>query len=106
MSNGAESYTAAERKFAYNAALDHIKGTVDTQSVYDAHDDLEVSDLKTDLDKRLASADLVNRTHLNFDLALYRSLRYASASSKHCLVLGAVNNLRELYEGYRITHPS
>jgi NH3-dependent NAD+ synthetase len=106
MSNGAESYTADERKFSYNAVLDHIKGTVDTQSAYDAYDDLELTSMRTQLDERLQKATLEDRTELNFKLALYRSLRYASASSKHCLVLGTVNNLRELYEGLRITRPS
>lgn len=106
MSNGAEKYTPRERNTAFQKQLLSIRGVEDTESVYDAYDDLELTDFKADLEKRLESATLNQRTKLHFDLALYRSLRYAACSSKHCLVLGAVNNLRELYEGSRLLYPS
>lgn len=105
MSNGADKYSPDDRATAIDAVVDAIQGTVDVSSPYDAYSSLELPELKEEL-KGLLGQDLTVRTELQFKLALYRSLRYAAASSKHCLVLGAVNNIRELYEGIRLLYPS
>ena len=106
MANGAATFTNSDREAAYSDTLDRIQGADDLVSVYDQYADLQLSDLKKKLETRLGQATVGSRSALNFDLALYRSLRYAVASSRHCLVLGEVNNIRELYEGYRLRYPS
>lgn len=105
MSNGADKYQPDDRATAIDEVMDVIQGTTDTTSVYDAYSSLSLPELKSEIESML-QGDLTQRTELHFKLALYRSLRYAVASSKHCLVLGAVNNVRELYEGIRLMYPS
>ena len=106
MSNGAAGYTTDERKIAISDVRDYILGAPDVKSVYDQFENISLTDLKALLEPRIKSALLEDRSALHYDLALYRSLRYAVAGGRHCLVLGQVNNLRELYEGYRLRYPS
>lgn len=106
MSNGAKNYKAGDRKEAIDTLLDTLQGTPDQKSVYDDYSDLQLTDMKSELTSKLGSATLKDRDQLHFDLALYRSLRYAAVGSKHCLVLGAINNIRELYEGQVLRHPN
>lgn len=105
MSNGADNYKSGDRKDAISTVLDTIQGTPDLTSVYDQFSDLQQTEMKADLTSRIEKEKLEDRHQLHFDLALYRGLRYAAASSKHCLVLGMVNNVRELYEGQRMRYP-
>lgn len=104
--NGAHTFKTADRESSYADLLDQIQGADDTASIYDDFTDLTLPELKESLTKRLSSPKLKDRDALYFDLALYRSLRYAAASSRHCMVLGKVNNIREIYEGYRLRYPT
>ena len=104
--NHAQKYQPSDRKSAMDLVLDYINGTEDTVSVYDQYPDLTFSALKAELAARAGQATLKDRTELNFDLALCRDLHYAVASPRHCLILGQVNNLRELYEVYRLMLPT
>ncbi len=104
--NYAHEFEPKKRKRAIDRILDYAQGTEDRVSVYDQFADLKFEDLKTQLERRLLTATLEERTRLNFDLALFRDLRYAVAGSRHCLKLGVVNNIRELYEGQRLLEPN
>jgi len=104
--NHSHKFEPDKRKSAMDLVLDYILGTEDTVSVYDQFPDLTFESLKQELASRAASATLKERTQLNFDLALCRDLHYGVATSRHCLILGQVNNLRELYEVYRLMLPS
>jgi hypothetical protein len=106
MSNESDKYKPDERSDAQSRLQDVIQGTEDLKSIYDPYSDLTLPELKSELEELQGGGTIAQRTEYNFKLALYRSLRYASASSKHCLVLGAVNNMRELYEGQRLLYPS
>lgn len=104
--NGAHKFKPKERTEEFTRVQDYIQGAEDTKSVYDFFEDLELTDLKQKVEKKIKST-LKDRTELHFELALYRDLRYAARGSKYCWgILGTVNNLRELYEGKRIMHPS
>lgn len=102
---GVDKFEAKERDAGLASVLDYIKGASEYGSLYDDLGDLQASELKASLEKQISTATPAQRAKLNFDLALLRSLQYAVASSRHCLVLGVVNGVRELYEGSRLTGP-
>ncbi len=105
MSNRADKFKSKDRKQSISYVQGIIKGTEDVESVYDQYSSLELPELEAEI-QSLSRMTLAARTEFHFKLALYRSLRYASANSKHVLALGLVNNVRELYEGQRIMFPS
>jgi hypothetical protein len=67
--------------------------------------DLKFEELEDEISGLLETASQKDRMELNFKLGLLRSLRYSVAGSRHCLVLGGVGGLRELYEGKRLVAP-
>lgn len=105
MSNGADKYSPDDRIAAFVKVQDVTQGREDVVSVYDQFPTLELSPLREEIMQK-AAENLSVRTELQFKMALYRSLRYAVASSQHCLRLGKKGNLRELYEGARLLYPS
>lgn len=99
---GHDSTDQAVRQAGIDRLLDHIRGGVPLQSLYEAYADLSFAEVEAACQELVRTVTPINRHQLHFQLALLRSLRYAVASSKHCLRLGAINGVRELYEGQRL----
>ena len=102
---GQDKLKPADRESGIAALMDYIKGGSDYGSIFEAYPDLTFDDLEREILAAIPKATVSEREQLHFNLALCRSLRYAVASSRHCLILGAVNGIRELYEGNRLTRP-
>ncbi len=96
----------SKRDAAIKRLLDHVRGGGDAGEVFDDYPGLDFGELEASVAGKIRSAGPAERHSLHFDLALLRSLRYSVASSKHCLVLGAVNGIRMLYEGVRLVTQS
>jgi hypothetical protein len=86
---------------------DYLRGGGQLKSLVENQSDLKCSELKSDLAQRISNTKPEDQTSLHFRLSLYRSLRYATASSHYCRSLSRANELRQRYEGQRLLllHP-
>ena len=104
---GQDKFKPADRADGAAKLKDFVKGASDYGSIFEDYPRLnkDFPDMEKDLTARLKTATPKELASIHFDLALLRSLRDAVASSRYCLILGAVNGIRELYEGARMTLP-
>ncbi len=93
-----------ERQEGIDRVRDYLKGGAEYGSIIEQQSNLEFSDLKQEAEAMLASPSPAKRPELHFKLALYRSLKYSVAGSKHCLIHGAVGGIHELAQGQRLMH--
>lgn len=103
--NGAQNYEPDKRIAAIARLLDYINGASDNDSFYDTASSMKFTAEEAVLLAELKKATRRDLHKLHFDLALYRSARYAVAGSYYTQVLGQVNGIRELYEGVRLLNP-
>jgi hypothetical protein len=104
---GHDQLVPEKREEAIVALRDYMRGGGQLKSLIEQQSDLECSELKADLTQRVSNAKPEDQTSLHFRLSLYRSMRYATASSHYCRSLSRANELRQLYEGQRLLllHP-
>ena len=102
--NGHQYLDIARRQEGIERLLDWVRGGAALQSLIEQYPDLTFEELEGEVGSLVHKATPTQRIDLHFKLALLRSLRYSVATSKHCLILGAVNGVRELYEGQRLLH--
>lgn len=103
--NGAQHFEPEKRTAAIASLLDYIRGASSPDSLYDSVSGLQFTAEQEALLSDLQKATRKDLHKIHFELALYRSARYAVASSYHTQVLGHVNGIRELYEGVRLINP-
>lgn len=99
---GHQYLSPADRQKGIDNILDHLRGGRPLASIIEDYPSLDFAQLEGEVKGLIKSATPDQRQTLHFRLALLRSLRYSVASAKHCAVLGAVNGVRELYEGQRL----
>ena len=104
---GHESLNPKKREEAITALKDYLRGGGKRKSIMEAQGDMECTTLKNELSQLVKNTKPKDQTGLHFKLALYRSLRYSTASSCYIRSLSYVNELRQFYEGQRLllTHP-
>jgi DNA-binding transcriptional MerR regulator len=90
------------RQEGIDRLLDHIRAGTPLGNIIELYEDLSFAEVEARAAQLVAERLPEERQELHFQLALLRSLRYSVASSKHCLRLGAINGVRELYEGQRL----
>lgn len=66
-------------------------------------EDLSFDELRAAVAAEVEAATPATRTHVQFSLALLRSMEYAFSGYIYQLNLGAHNEMRELYEVQRLT---
>jgi hypothetical protein len=104
---GHEHLNPDKREEAILRCKDYLRGGGLTQSIVEAQTDLECTVLRAEITPLLEETLVQDQTALHFRLALYRSLRYSTASSYYCRSLYHANEIRRLYEGQRLLfmHP-
>ena len=100
--NGHQYLDPDRRQEGIDRLLDWVRGGASLQSLVEQYPDLKFDAVEAEVKSLIKKATATQRLDLHFKLALLRSLRYSVATSKHCLILGAVNGVRELYEGQRL----
>jgi hypothetical protein len=103
---GHQSINPKERQEGIDRLLDHLRSGAPLGSIIELYASLDFEEVKAAAEKLISTVKPATRAELHFTLALLRGLRYSVASSKHCLRLGAVNGVRELYEGQRLVYQS
>lgn len=104
---GHEHLDPAKREEAILRCKDYLRGGGLTKSIVEDQGDLACTKLKAEIEGLLSTTKSEDQTSLHFRLALYRSLRYSTASSYYCRSLYHANEMRRLYEGQRLLlmHP-
>jgi hypothetical protein len=104
---GHEHLDPEKREEAILACKDYLRGGGLRKSIVEEQGDLECTKLRAEIAPLLESTKVQDQTSLHFRLALYRSLRYSTASSYYCRSLYHANEMRRLYEGQRLLlmHP-
>jgi hypothetical protein len=101
---GHEHLDPDKREEAILACKDYLRGGGLSKSIVEEQSDLECTSLKAEIEPLLQSTLVQDQTSLHFRLALYRSLRYSTASSYYCRSLYHANEIRRLYEGQRLLY--
>ncbi len=104
---GHESLDPAKREEAILSRKDYLRGGGLSKSIVEEQGDLDCTELKAEIERMLPTTRAQDQTSLHFRLALYRALRYSTASSYYCRTLYHANEIRRLYEGQRLLlmHP-
>jgi len=104
---GHDTLDPDKREEAIVALRDYLRGGGKRKSIMEVQSDMECAGLKGELEQLVNTAKPTEQTGLHFKLALYRSLRYSTASSCYLRSLSYANELRQFYEGQRllISHP-
>lgn len=101
---GQDKWRMGDREPGRMKLVQYANGQGDYHSIFEDYDSLEFKEKKAEVKALVQSATPRERAELHFELALYRSLRYAVCSSKYCLALGLTGGNRELHEGIRLMH--